>query len=591
MARKRFIWQIFPAFLLITLFSLLLVAYYVTKTVEDLHLRHTESDLISRARLLAPLASQYDPNGDINALRARCKVLGEDSATRITLILRDGRVIADSHELAEQMTDHANRPEIIEAYEGKVGSVVRFSHTLNTRMMYVAIPASAKADSLIVRVAIPVTAIGDTLHVVYARMLFIVLAVTTLAAMLSWFVSRRVMQPLAALKTGAERFAQGQLEQPLPIPESEEFARLTEALNLMARQLADHIQFVEQQRNEQQAILSSMVESVVAVDSNLRIITVNQAAISLLGVDPETIKGRPLIEAIRNTALHAFAQEVLKSQGVVETEFRFGTSESILLKAQGTVLRDSTHGSMGAVVVLNNVTRLHQLEAVRQDFVANVSHELKTPITSIKGFVETLLDDPNARPEDTRHFLQIIEKQANRLDAIIEDLLALSRLEDDNGHASLAVEPTPLTPIIDAAAELCQHQADLRGVRIQLECPEGLQVAASPALLEQGLVNLINNAIKYSEGGQTIIVHAHAQDGAIILDVIDEGVGIPANELERIFERFYRVDRARSRELGGTGLGLSIVKHIAHVHKGTVSVSSTLGEGSTFSLSLPIRSE
>jgi two-component system, OmpR family, phosphate regulon sensor histidine kinase PhoR len=356
----------------------------------------------------------------------------------------------------------------------------------------------------------------------------------------------------------------------------------------MARQLAVHIQAVEQQRNEQQAVLSSMIESVVAIDTQLRIITINDAASALLGVRAKDLKGRTLIEAVRSTALHAFARRALASDGVVQGEVAFGGPPPVLLRAHGTVLQDVAGKSMGAVIVLENITRLRKLEEVRQDFVANVSHELKTPITSIKGFVETLLENRDAPPDTMRHFLEIVGKQANRLDAIIDDLLTLSRLEQDTERSTVSLAETPVLPTVEAAAELCQHRADNRGVRITVACPEGLSAPINAPLLEQGLVNLIDNAVKYSEAGQEVAVHAFEDGGSLVIDVTDTGAGIPANEVNRIFERFYRVDRARSRDMGGTGLGLSIVKHIAQVHGGTVTVRSAPGEGSTFSIRIPL---
>ena len=587
MAQKRFIWQVFPAFLLITLLSLVLVSYFLTRTVEKLHLAQTERDLIARARLLVPLTTQFAREGDLAALQARCATLGKDSATRITLIQPDGHVVADSDELPTQMNNHADRTEVQQALAGATGHSLRFSDTVEKRMMYVAIPASERSKDLIIRVAIPITTVGDVLRTVNLQMILVVLVVTLLAAGLSWVVSRRVVRPLAELKVGAERFARGELEHPLPIPESEEFASLTGALNQMAQQLAGHIQAVEQQRYEQEAVLSSMIESVVAIDAELRIITVNNAAIALLGLEPSDIKGQNLLEAVRSTPLHEFARCALSSKSMIEQEIQLEAPSPILLRAQGTVLHDNNGHSMGAVIVLENITRLRQLEEVRQDFVANVSHELKTPITSIKGFVETLLDDRTDWPDDTRHFLGIIEKQANRLDAIIDDLLTLSRLEQGNGRTTLKLGDSAVIQTIEAAAELCQHRADSRGVEILIECPEDLVAPLNAPLLEQGLVNLIDNAVKYSDEMQQVVVRAYDDAGTLVIDVIDEGSGIPAADVDRIFERFYRVDRARSRDLGGTGLGLSIVKHIAQVHGGAVTVASAPGEGSTFTLRLP----
>jgi len=588
LAQKRFIWQVFPAFLLITLLSLVLVSFFLTRTVEKLHLAQTERDLHARARLLAPLTTQFAAKGDHAALQARCIELGKDSATRITLLEKSGRVVADSDESPSQMNNHADRPEIQRALAGETGHSLRFSQTVDKRMMYVALPASDASRGLIIRAAIPITTVGDVLRTVNSQMVFVVLIVTLLAAGLSWIVSRRVVRPLAELKVGAERFARGDLEHPLPVPESEEFASLTDALNQMAHQLAGHIQAVEQQRYEQEAVLSSMIESVVAIDADLRIITVNNAASALLGLSLSDIKGQTLLETVHSKPLLEFARCALSSESMIEQEIQLEAPSPILLRAQGTVLHDSNGHSMGAVIVLENITRLRQLEEVRQDFVANVSHELKTPITSIKGFVETLLDDRSDWPDDTRHFLGIIEKQANRLDAIIDDLLTLSRLEQGNGRATLKLGESAVIQTIEAAAELCQHRADSRGVDILIECPVDLVAPINAPLLEQGLVNLIDNAVKYSDEMQHVVVRAYDDDDALVIDVIDEGSGIPAADVDRIFERFYRVDRARSRDLGGTGLGLSIVKHIAQVHGGTVSVASAPGKGSTFTFRLPL---
>ena len=588
MARKRLIWQLFPAFLVITVLSVVLVAYFVTESFDRLQTNDTERDLSARAALVRTFASQEGVRDNVELLRRKCELLGEEIGTRITIIESDGRVLIDTGEEPSDMDNHADRPEVRAALEGVRGHSIRFSDTVGMRMMYVALPENSLPGSRVYRVAVPLAAIGETLKTTYWRLGLVVAGVCLLAAMLSWAVSRRIMRPLADLKVGAERFAQGKLDQPLAVTASEEIASLAGAMNEMADQLADRIRAVEQQRNEMEAVFSSMIESVLAVDSELRVISINQAAISLLGVQPSAIKGRPILESIRNAALHNFARSALASEGVAEAELTVEHKDSLLLKAQGTVLRDGAGKAMGAVIVLHDITRLRRLEEVRQDFVANVSHELKTPITSIKGFVETLLDDPPPSTEDTRRFLGIIEKQANRLDAIIEDLLALSRLEQGTGNVALATERATVLSVVEAAAELCQQQAGARQIQLQIECPEDLAAPLNPPLLEQGLVNLINNAIKYSDEGQSVYVRAYVAPPSLIIEVADQGAGIHANELERIFERFYRIDKARSRDLGGTGLGLSIVKHIAQAHRGTVSVASTPGTGSTFTLRLPL---
>lgn len=588
MARKRFMFQILPAFMAITFLSLVLLAYVAARTIETIETEQAGQELAARASLFRTLIESRPEAAGNEGLQALCERLGSESRTRLTVIAPDGTVLADSNEKPESMDNHAARPEVARAMKGLTGESTRFSYTVNEKMIYLAMPAGTAPDSVIIRASFPLTSVDATIGTIYRRMGGAVLIVTLCAALLSWAVSRRLVQPITALKAGAARFARGDFASQLSVPDSEEFGSLAEALNEMARQCSFRIAAMEQQRNEQDAVFSSMMEGVFAVDSELRIISMNEAASALLRVDANAIKGRPILEAVRNTALRDFVRGALVSQTPVEAELSVGQREPLLLKAQGAMLHDGSGRTMGAVVVLNDITRLRRLEEVRQDFVANVSHELKTPITSIKGFVETLLDDPAPSPDNVRRFLQIVEKQANRLDAIIEDLLSLSRLEQTKGAASLKIEQAPVLPVINAAVELCQHQADPRAIRIHVDCPPELAARLNPPLLEQGLVNLINNAVKYSDNGQAVLVRASEENGMLVMEVIDEGTGIHANELDRIFERFYRIDKARSRDLGGTGLGLSIVKHIAQAHAGSVSVISTPGEGSTFTLRVPL---
>ncbi len=258
-----------------------------------------------------------------------------------------------------------------------------------------------------------------------------------------------------------------------------------------------------------------------------------------------------------------------------------------VMQAHGSALHDLEGRPIGAVIVLNDVTDFRKLENIRRDFVANVSHELKTPVTSIKGFVETLLDGAMDDPVDSDRFLRIIAKQADRLHAIIEDLLALSKIEQAEDAEALALTPVPLKQLLDSAAATCQSSARDRQIEVRLECPPELYVQVNPLLFEQVLVNLMDNAIKYSETEHQVNVVAAAVAGEVTISVSDQGCGIADEHLSRIFERFYRVDRARSRKLGGTGLGLAIVKHIVQAHHGRVTVESTVGVGSTFTIHLP----
>jgi two-component system phosphate regulon sensor histidine kinase PhoR len=296
-----------------------------------------------------------------------------------------------------------------------------------------------------------------------------------------------------------------------------------------------------------------------------------------------------LQEVVRNRELQRLVAEVLSQRQPIARDFEILSrqAEKRMVHAQGAVLQDARNCPMGALLVLHDVTRIKHLENVRRDFVANVSHELKTPITSIKGFVETLLDGALQDPADAERFLRIVATQAERLNSIIEDLLTLSRLEQGGDKSEIALEPARLGPVLLTAAEVCQLQAAEKGIRLEIACDPELSAPINAAILEQAVVNLIDNAVKYSPEGQTVRIAACRQEGEVVIRVEDQGCGIGREHLPRIFERFYRADRARSRELGGTGLGLAIVKHIAQVHGGRASVQSVVGEGSTFFLHLP----
>jgi len=389
------------------------------------------------------------------------------------------------------------------------------------------------------------------------------------------------------MKDGAERFARGELGHRVAMPASEELGRVAEALNQMASQLDERIRTITNQRNEREAILASMAEGVLAVDTEERILSINRAAGQMLAVGVPDCTGRSVQEALRDTAVQDFVSRVLQASEPIADEVEPRSGRRIL-RANGAALRDSRNNRLGAVIVFNDVTELRRLETIRRDFVANVSHELKTPVTSLKGFVETLRDGAIDRVEDARRFLGIMARQIDRLNTIIEDLLLLSRLEQDGEMRSISFEERRLAEVLNSAIEVCGPRAAAKGIPVRVSCPDTLIARVDHHLLEQAVVNLVDNAIKYSEPQHPVSVTAEQTGDDIIIRVADQGCGIPAEHLGRLFERFYRVDRARSRKLGGTGLGLAIAKHIAQVHGGSVSVESMVGQGSVFSIHLPL---
>jgi two-component system phosphate regulon sensor histidine kinase PhoR len=415
------------------------------------------------------------------------------------------------------------------------------------------------------------------------------LATILLVAAVSGFIARRTARPLEDLKRTADRIALGDLQARARIPDTVELAGLARALNQMAARLDDRINAVVAQRNEIEAVLASMAESVLAVDEQERIININPAAGALFGIAPALVRGRSVAEVIRNPDLQQFVGRVLAgAEEPAEAEFTMTTDEEHHLQAHGSKLADGAGQRIGALIVLNDVTRLKRLEAVRREFVANVSHELRTPITSIKGYAETLLDGALDSPDDARRFLAIVARQADRLEAIVEDLLSLSRIEHGAERGEIALERHLLAPLLKAAAQTCEARAVEKAIPIQVSCAEGLTAAVNLPLLEQAIVNLLDNAIKYSEPGSPVQLVGRSTGREVLIQIVDRGAGIEKQHLGRIFERFYRVDKARSRALGGTGLGLAIVKHITLAHRGQVAVESAVGQGSTFTLQLPL---
>ncbi|MDD3814155.1 MAG: ATP-binding protein [Desulfocapsaceae bacterium] len=592
MHNKRLIWQLYPSQLLITITALLVFTWYGTSSIRSFQLSETATSLEAQAHLVATTVGGYLSHNEIAALEAFCREAGEKSATRLTVIGPDGKVLADSDEDPLRMENHSDRPEVIAAISGKMVPSVRFSQTLQENLMYVAIPLQDEGQRIgVLRTAIPVTAMERALAAIYQKIVWGCLMVAVIAALVAWFIARRISKPLEQMRSGAERFARGDFVVRLREEGAEEVASLARALNEMATQLNIRIQTIIRQHSQLQAVFASMVEGVITVDTEERILDVNQSGAKLLNVDLEKIKGKSILLAVRNTHLQNFVKNSLACASPIEGEFtsRMGADgQEKFFYAHGTRLQDRQGHIAGALIVLNDVTKLRRLESIRRDFVANVSHELKTPITSIEGFAETLLDGALDDPEDARRFVEIISKQASRLHTIVEDLLALSRVEQEARREEIVLQESPVAEILQSAIQSCSARAEEENMVISLVCAEEVTARINPALLEQAVVNLLDNAVKYSGKGSKIRVEAERNVKEVLIRISDNGVGIAQQDISRIFERFYRVDKARSAKMGGTGLGLSIVKHIVAAHHGNITVESSPGKGSIFTIHLPV---
>ncbi|MEI7833278.1 MAG: ATP-binding protein [bacterium] len=589
MRRGRLLWRLFPTYLLITLLALVTISIVAWYSMRQLYTRQAEESLTAQCHLAELQIADNIRTGNLAPIDASCKEMGRVAGIRITIILPDGRVIGDSEANIATLDNHSTRPEIAAALQGKKASNTRLSATLHEEMLYVAEPLYDNGKVIgVARISIPMLKIEHTLQNMRSGLVLSMLFVFLAAAALSVIVSRRISRPLEIMRQGAERFAQGDLTIPLVISNTDEIGALATSLNSMAAQLNERIRTVNRQRHEQEAVLLSMIEGVVAFDKDERVLKMNLAGGRLLGVDAEKALGRHLQEVVRNRDLQLFVRAILTSWTPQEGEIVLRDKGERFMQTHGTVLEDEDHQRIGVLVVMNDVTSLRRLENVRRDFVANVSHELRTPITSIKGFVETLLDGSINDPEDARRFLEIIARHTNRLDAIIDDLLSLSRIEQGSEvTGGIVYEETDVCLVINAAVQSSQQRADAKEIRITRQLPDCCVAVINVVLLEQAIANLIDNAIKYSDPKSEILATLQCATDEVAISIHDNGTGIAPEHLPRLFERFYRIDNGRSRKQGGTGLGLAIVKHIAQAHHGTVTVESTLGEGSTFTIHLP----
>jgi len=587
MFKKRLLWQLFPSYLLIILLLLGSLTWFFTDTIKHFYVHEISSNLEVQTKFVIKEIKAFIDPLDKTKLDEFVKMFSEQSKTRVTVIFGDGKVIADSKENPLEMENHKDRPEFVDAINGKTGISKRFSHTLNKDMMYVANPVFKNGKPYaVIRISIPLTSIDKVLNHTYHEIMLGGLAIAVFAVIISLYLSRRIKKPLEILEHGARKFAKGDLSCRLPVHNTEEIGSLARTLNEMAAQLEEKINTIVEKNNEQETVFASMVEGVIAVDTDKRIIKMNKAAADLLEINPDDVKGLKLKGIAGKTDLNQFSKHSFKSYEPIEKEIELDNGNKFI-QARSTVLNNNKGENLGAVVVLNDITKLRKLENIRRDFVANVSHELRTPITSIKGFVETLLDGAIEDKENAAHFLEIIKKHTYRLNAIIADHLSLSRIEQEAGSEEILKETVKLEDVINSVIQACEIKASAKNIKIKTNCTEDVQLEINPSLIEQAMVNLVDNALKYSPNNSVVEIDIIQDIFETSINVIDYGYGISEEHLPRLFERFYRVDKARSRTMGGTGLGLAIVKHIAQIHGGYVSVNSKLNRGSIFTINIP----
>ena len=586
--KKKLLWTLFQSHLLITLFSLATIILFAAHTFRTFYAEEVRNMLTVRAQLFEKMVPGDFTLANAEAVNRVCGEMGAVIGTRFTAVLPNGVVIGDSEEDYRTMDNHSDRPEIISALSGETGIITRYSYTLRRDLMYVAVPLYRNGDIIgIVRTSMPVTIVSMALRSIYLKIALVLVFIGLVAATLSFLLSRKINSRIVEMIEGTTHFSQGDLAFRIAGSDIDELEHLAEKMNDMAALLDERIHTVTDQRNEIEAILSGMIEGVIALDNQECVVECNESAEKLFDIDRKTVRGKNVHEVIRNIRMQKIVNTIRAENDLVEDEIVLHKEAERILQVHGNPFSAAGEKEPGMVLVFNDITRLKRLETVRRDFVSNVSHELKTPITSIIGFVETLKTSGGGKEDDQDRFLDIILKNSRRLNSIVEDLLSLSRIEQETERRTVVLERNEICSILSSAVAQYETPARKKNITIGLNCDTAITIRGNASLLVQAVGNLIDNAIKYSARDTDIQVSARREESSVIVEVQDNGNGIPREHLPRIFERFYRVDKSRSRDLGGTGLGLAIVKHIVLAHGGRISVDSMLGKGSTFTITLP----
>jgi two-component system phosphate regulon sensor histidine kinase PhoR len=564
---------------------------YASNLLRDSYVSSLHKVMEQKAWVLARLLPWESEPGSLDSI---CGTLAQELGVRITVIARDGTVIGDSEEPAVDLENHGSRPEVIEAFSSGRGSAMRYSTSVKHDLLYHAYRQAEGGRQRIVRVAVAPSEIQSVTHSL-GRTLFVgVLLCSLLGLTVAYFFSRIITGRINRLVEFSRAVARGEFgSRVFPPSRRDELHVLEQNLHEMSLKIRDNIDELRSEKEKVDSILRCMVEGLLVLDPKGNVLLINEQAKRMFHVNQEQIQTGSFVEISRSPEMRKILQEVMSfdfanrvySKTVSVDDGRWFRVNAVSLQNDGA--RPS-----GSILVFHDITELQRLETVRSDFVANVSHELRTPLTAIRGYVETLLHNPPADPKDSNQFLTIIQRHAARLSRLTEDLLTLSDLE--SGSLQMAHKPIEAAQLVQRVLEVFWDQSAKKNVKLsQLMAPDLPPIMGDPDRLQQLFINLIDNAMKYTPpGGSVSITASPSRDGQAKLElaIADTGVGIPEKDLPRLTERFYRVDKARSRELGGTGLGLAIVKHILQAHGGELKIESVVQKGTTVRVWLPTAS-
>ena len=578
--------KLFLTYAGLAIICIVTVGIFTTLSLKNYYLERIASHLKSNAQLVRHIMKQDLSLGNLSDIDSQSKSLGREIGARITIIDKDGLVMGDSMKDPSRMDNHAERLEIEDALAGNTGRSVRYSSTLKIDMMYLAIPVIKNGQVIgAIRISLPLTEVKTQTAYIHRVVLLGALLSIVVALAIGFTVSRTITKPLSNMASLASDIAKGDFSRKIRVDSQDEIGKLASAFNQMAEELRTKIQTITDDRDQMRAVLTSVIEGVVAIDRDERIILFNSAIEKMLNLSGGKVLGKFFWEVIRNNELNVLLKEVMEKRKLQTKELILLFPEEKIFEVHALPIK-SEEGISGVVAVLHDITEIKRLEKMRIEFVANVSHELRTPLTSIKGFVETLKDGAVDEPENNLRFLNIIETHAERLNNLINDLLELSGME--SRETKMEFQQVNLRDLVMDAVSNFKGVIGRKGHTIEIDFPANFpEVEVDPEKMEQVFSNLLDNAIKFTPEKGRICIRAIDKGKDVQIEISDTGIGIPQEHLPRIFERFYRADKARSREIGGTGLGLSIVKHIIQAHGGKARVESEPDKGSKFYFILP----
>lgn len=578
--KRHFFYKIFATYLVIIALSFLVLNLFARDEIKKVMTAQIESQLTAYAQLV-----DLNPTGQTYQ---QLKQIARISGARVTLIDADGKVLADSEKETAGLENHLNRPEIQEARLKGKGESVRYSTTVGVDMLFIAVPVIVESTITgYVRLARPLYDVRNTIEKVYNSFFMAMLIIAFLSLIIAVLFSYRLAAPIKAMERFTERLREG-------IPEgaaiflntTDETRKLADNINYLVDELNAKIKLANEESSKLVAAFASMTEGVMILDAEERIEVVNQAMSNMLAMQYGDITGKTLMEAFRNADLQKAFLKFKESRETVFQEITLGNIQPVILSVSITGVKSNIDLEK-TMIVFHDVTRLKKLERVRVDFVANVTHEIRTPLTAILGYLETLRDGAISNPDEAQKFIDIILKHAERLNRLVEDLLTISKIE--LGEVKFHLENISVGEAVNHVMPIIAPHAKVKNITLENLMPEIIsRIKADKDRISQIFINILDNAVKFTPENGKVTIAAEETKEYVAVTISDTGIGIPREEIERLGERFYRVDRNRSRELGGTGLGLSIVKHLMIAHGGKMEITSQLGQGTKVLLFFPL---